>query len=104
MPKLTKRTVDAAQPEPARDVLSWDEEVSGFGLRIKPSGAKSFVVQSRNRNARSRRMTIGRYGVLAPEQARQKARHTLADVLRGGDPAETRAADRIALTVAELCR
>jgi integrase len=104
MPKLTKRTVDAAQPEPARDVLLWDEDMAGFGLRIKPSGAKAFIVQYRNRNGRSRRMTVGRYGVLTPEQARQQARHILAGVLKGEDPAEARAADRSALTVADLCR
>jgi hypothetical protein len=104
MPKFTKRTVDAAQPEPARDVLLWDDDVSGFGLRIKLSGAKSFIVQYWNRNGRSRRLTIGRFGVLVPEQARQQSRHILADVLKGEDPAEARPADRSALTVAELCR
>ena len=104
MPKLTKRTIDATHPNPDRDVFVWDDELPAYGLRVKPSGAKAFILQYRNRNGRSRRLTIGRYGILTPDAARDLARNALAEVAQGGDPAERRASDRDALTVAELCR
>jgi integrase len=103
MAKLTKRTVDAQKPG-VGDLVVWDDDLPGFGLRVKPSGTKSFIIQYRNKNRRSRRLTIGRYGVLTPDQAREDARQLLARVARGADPAERRTQDRAAITIAQLCR
>jgi integrase len=103
MAKLTKRTVDATD-KAAHDVFVWDDELAGFGLRVKPSGAKSFIIQYRNANGRSRRLTVGRYGVLTVEEGRRQAKIALADVVRGADPAETRLLERGAITIETLCR
>jgi len=101
--RLTKRALDAITADPKGDLFFWDDDVAGFGLRVKPSGAKSFIVQYRNRHGRSRRLTLGRYGVLTPDQGRTAAKLALADVMVGGDPVEAKAAERGAMSVADLC-
>ena len=56
MPILTKRTIDATEPQ-ATEFFLWDEGIPGFGLRVMPSGRKSFVVQFRA-GRRARRMAV----------------------------------------------
>jgi integrase len=102
MARLTKRVVDGLLANPRHDLVEWDDEIRGFGLRVKRSGIKSYIVQYRNTHGRSRRLTIGRHGVLTPEQARKAARELLADVSRGDDPAREKRQARRALTVSEL--
>jgi integrase len=103
MANLTKDFVDRTQPQEGRDVFAWDDKLAGFGLRVKPSGVKTFLIQYRNRHGRSRRFAVGKYGPLAPDEARKRARQLLATVAEGADPAADRVADRKAITVADLC-
>lgn len=107
--KLTKRVVDALRsPEPsqagqrAREKLAWDRDLRGFGVQIMPSGLKSFVIQYRNNEGRTRRTVIGRYGLMTVEQARQIAHEKLVAVSKGVDPAE-QARQAGAITVREIC-
>lgn len=103
MPKLTKKTIDAL-PIPAKgQSFHWDSETRGFGIRVGASGTKTFVVQYRNAEDRTRRMKIGRYGILTVEQARDQVKIKLGEVAAGADPAEEVAQARQDPTVAELC-
>jgi len=101
--KLTKRAVDALEAPKEGQVFQWDGELRGFGVRAIPSGLKTFILQYRNIEGRSRRIVIGRYGVLTVEKARDQAKIKLGMVAAGADPANESSASREAITVAEVC-
>ena len=101
MPKLTKKFIDSIKPT-GRDQILWDDDLKGFGLRVKPSGAKSFCIQYRNAAGASKRQTLGQVGILTPDQARTAARERLAAVTLGSDPVHDRSQARNALSVRDL--
>jgi Arm DNA-binding domain len=79
----------------ARDVIHWDVEVRGFGIKVTPAGRKVFLVQYRpdGHAGNPRKFTIGTFGDLTVELARRKAREIVAAKAQGKDPqAEKRAA------------
>lgn len=101
MAKLTKRTVDALKPR-IENYFAWDDELRGFGVRVLPKGAKTFVVQYRAAG-RSRRVKIGRYGLLTADEARARAKTLLGDVADGQNPADAISDHRKSPTVREVC-
>ena len=78
--RLTTRTVADARPGERRYIV-WDEELTGFGLRVSPSGLRSFIVQYRagegGRRAASHKKVLGHFPVLTPARARARAREAL---------------------------
>lgn len=99
--KLTKRAVDGLEIK-SKDYLVWDRDLRGFGVRVYPSGKKTYLVQYRN-GRRTRRVTIGQHGALTAEEARTEAQKLLGDIAKGNDPSAERQAKRRASTVAGLC-
>ncbi|TXH81198.1 MAG: DUF4102 domain-containing protein [Rhizobium sp.] len=101
MAKLTKRTIDGLQPRD-KDYFEWDDELAGFGVRVWPTGKKTYVAQYRA-GKQTRRFKIGNHGALTVEEARKEAKAVLGDVARGEDPQLDRATRRKSLTVKDLC-
>ncbi|MDE0035826.1 MAG: Arm DNA-binding domain-containing protein [Deltaproteobacteria bacterium] len=86
---LTKRTVDTLEPED-KPWIAWDDKLTGFGVRVHPSGAKSYVVN----------YCAGR---VTPDQARRLAQELLGRVAAGDDPAGERAEARALPRLGDAC-
>src|SRR5688572_10381739 len=78
----SKTVVEGIAPD-VEDIVIWDAALPGFGVRVKPTGVRSYIVQYRSRETgASKRMTIGQHGpLLTFEQARRQARALLADAM-----------------------
>lgn len=114
--KLTRDVVKRARPETVdgelRALLIWDRELPGFGLKVTPAGRKVFVFQYRLRSV-PRRITLGRYGALTVEQARDGwtdkdgvrhdgAKQLAGRVAAGDDPATEKRSARLAANEATV--
>ncbi|MBE9572347.1 MAG: tyrosine-type recombinase/integrase [Proteobacteria bacterium] len=99
--KLTKGIVEGAiLPEKGQRFL-WDSETRGFGIRLTPSG-RMYIVQGRV-NGATRRVSLGRLGLLTLQQARKKAKRELSAMLEGIDPAmEKKRIEAYGLTLKEI--
>lgn len=117
--KLTKTACDKADyfekggklypSGSAKRIIVWDAELDGFGLRIYPSGSKTFLYGYWH-DGRWRLVDVGKFGVVTVEQARDEARINLAKVaVSDFDPHQdkqdrraAREAERIAQEAAAL--
>ena len=87
--KLTKKVLDKARYDDVKGggQYLWDDELTGFGVRINRRGSKSFVVTYRVKR-RQRFVTVGRFGMLTLQEARKKAAKFLVAARIGGDPSQ----------------
>ncbi len=84
--KLTKRVVESAQPDSINRIVLWDNEITGFCLRVYPSGKKTYFLQYRNRNKITRKIKIGTHGQITTEHAREQAYKLVLSINLGEDP------------------
>ena len=87
MAKLQYRTLSnrmVGKLEAEKETLFWDRELTGFGVRVYPSGTKVYVAQARGPKG-PRRVTVGRYGVVHAEQARQRAARIITRIKAGDE-------------------
>lgn len=94
--KLTQTALaKLALPKGAEDKIFFDDDLPGFGLRVRAGGSRKYVVHYRQGNAQ-RRHTIGSAAVMTVDEARKRARKVLVAVDDGRDPAADKVAKRAA--------
>ena len=98
--KITKRMVDQLKSDGA-DTFYWDADLPGFGVRVRGSGRKYYIVQYRA-DGRVRRITLGRHGAVSAETARRRAMAAISEAKGGGDPAAARDERRKAVTMKQF--
>jgi len=103
MAKLTKKAVDDLKAPASGQAFLWDGELKGFGVRVTKAGAKTFILQYRNAASKSRRINIGRYGIMMLEKARAEAKIKLGAIAAGEDPADIDDDPDGPMTVGALC-
>src|SRR5262245_23546200 len=92
--KLTTTTTKGlALPPGVNDRTFWDDELGGFGLRLRAGGSARWVVQY-DHGGKTKRVTLGTTALLDTGAARTKARDLLAQVRLGGDPAADKRTSR----------
>lgn len=84
--KLTKRVVEGVATDSSKRRLIWDTDVTGFCLRIYPTGKKTYFFQYRNLYRETKFIKIGVHGNVTTEQAREKATLLALKVCAGEDP------------------
>jgi integrase len=74
-----------ALPAGKSDAIFFDDDMPGFGLRLRAGGKRTWIIQYRV-GAKQRRLTLGTVDKLNADQARKAAKGRLARVELGGDP------------------
>tara|TARA_R110002110_G_scaffold414910_1_gene646363 strand:+ start:209 stop:1414 length:1206 start_codon:yes stop_codon:yes gene_type:complete len=95
--KLSTLKIEKAIPPSSGRTELWDSQTRGLGLRITPSGTKTWVMMYRV-DGKQRRLTLGRYPDLPLADARTEATKHLTTIAKGADPVElleTQKRDRI---------
>jgi len=88
--RFTKRFIESITPTDKRQVF-FDDDFTGFALRVSPNGRKTFYYSYRvgkGRGAEKNWFMLGAFPAMTVEQARQKAKDTAAVVQQGIDPAK----------------
>lgn len=94
--RINRTRIAALQPDPARKVWLYDADLTGFLVVCHPSGKRSYMVRYRTAGGDWRKITIGQCEAMAPDDAREIARATIANAARGIDPTRERGAPTVA--------
>ena len=81
--KISSRTVNSFKGILGKEMCLWDTEVKGFGLRVQPSGKRSYIYKFRTPDGIRRNRKIGDPETLTAEAARRVVQGMVSDVALG---------------------
>ena len=102
MPNLTKSFIEKLEPQSA-DYAVWDDKIAGFGIRVSPTGRKTYMLKYRLSDGRQRRRKIGIHGNITCEHARKTALKWHGEIADGDDPTSRQSDIKSSPTISELC-
>ncbi len=100
MKTLSNRAVGKLAVE--KDTVFWDGELTGFGVRVYPTGSKVYVAQARGPEG-PKRVAVGRHGVINADEAKKRAAHVIARIKAGEEAVPEPIKPAGGPKVAELC-
>ncbi|MCW9033490.1 MAG: site-specific integrase [Alphaproteobacteria bacterium] len=103
MPRLTKKFVENVAIPDEKYITVWDDKLIGFGVRVRPSGKKAYIVQAK-KNRKTIRKNVGIHGTLTADQAREAAADLLRQIHAGVNPNEEAKKEQAKPTVSNLCQ
>jgi integrase len=102
MPRLTKKFVENLTVPEDKYITVWDDKLIGFGVRIRPTGKKAYIVQAK-KNRKTIRKNVGIHGIMTADQARETAADLLRQIHAGINPNEEARKEQAKRTVSSLC-
>src|SRR6516165_11128272 len=98
-----KSTVGLKLPPGKQDHIEWDDDIAGFGIRLREGGARSWIFQYRV-GSKQRRMGLGSVSAVDLATAREIAKGLYARTRLGEDPASSNAKIKSAETFEAIVR
>ena len=68
-----------------KELIYWDRDLPGFGVRVYPNGTRVYLVQGRGPGG-SKRITVGRHGLISADEARRQGAALLTRIKAGEEP------------------
>jgi len=88
--KLTKTAVEAIPPPAAGEIVVWDSELKGFGVRVSASGRRTYFIYSRTTGGKQIKLKVGVHGAVTADKAREIASTEIGKLMAGQDPSRER--------------
>lgn len=93
--KLTKVNIaKVAVPSGKSEIIEFDDDVPGFGLRVRSGGSATWIFQYRQ-GSKQRRLSLGSAAAITAQNGRERASELHARVRLGQDPAGEKTESRI---------